>query len=53
MDNESEQNNFNDYTLLYRLVEHYIINKYDMYTVSQLCTFLSHILTTKIRSVDL
>ena len=53
IDNESEQNNSNDYTLLYRLVEHYIINKYDMYTVSQLCTFLSHILTTKIRSIDL
>ena len=51
--NESEQNNSNDYTLLYEFIEHHIINKHDVYSMSQLCNFYHNMTNTKIRSTDL
>ena len=53
INNESEQNNSNDYTLLYKLVEHHIINKHNIYSISQLCSFYRNMTNTKIRSIDL
>ena len=47
INNESEQNNFNDFTLLWKLVEHHIINEHDIYTKSQLCSLYHHITNTK------
>ena len=51
--NESEQNNSNDYTLLYKLVEYHINNKHDIHTMSQLCSFYHNTTNSKIRSIDL
>ena len=51
--NEWEQKNSNDYTLLYELVKHHAVNKRDIYTMSQLCSFCHNMTNTKIRSIDL
>lgn len=52
INHESEQNNSNDYALLYELVEYHITDKQDTYAMSQRCSFYHGITNTKIRSVD-
>ena len=51
INNESEQNKFND-ALLFELLEQLIINKHDICTTSQLCSFYHNMTNTKIRGID-
>ena len=53
INNKSELNNSNDYAMLDGLVEHCIINKSDIYTMSQLCSLYHNMTNKKIRSIDL
>ena len=52
-ENKPAGNRIDDLTLLYDLVEHHIVSKHEIYTMSQLCNYYSKIVNKYIRSIDL